>query len=144
MEDTSDTTVTLFGVVTAVGLLMAVVFPFLLVVSIPLALVINLVGAAVYILGMDQLIAVLSMRQTPLIAYLTGPDPDRIPRWVYIGLAAGGLTLAGSATLLYYGTVAPHNTAGWFDLAGSWALLVLGGGVFRYPMTFLWEYWREV
>lgn len=116
---------------------------FLQVFSLPVDLVIVLVGSIAWIHGVFQLFARLSPSQSRVLAYFTGGNPEGIPRWVYAGLVVGILAFAGNVILYYYGFYLPYGSARDFEFYTAAVLFVLGGQTLWYPMVFLKGYWRE-
>ena len=147
VKATTDSTVALYLGLAVVGALL-ILFSLFVVVSLSINLIIILVGGLAFYNGVILLFARLAPSRSPIFRYLTGGDPDSIPRWVYLGLLVGVPAVAASFILFYYASyvnassTAAHAAAG-FEFYASVILLVIGGVPISYCVAFLRGYWGE-
>ena len=147
VKATADSTLAFYLGLAVVGAFMILVSLFV-VVSLFINLLIILVGSLAFYNGVILLFARLAPSQSAVFRYLTGGDPESVPRWVYLGLLVGVPAVAASFILFYYASyintssTAAHGTAG-IEFYASVILLVIGGVPISYCVAFLRGYWGE-
>ena len=106
-------------------------------------LLIVFAGSYVFAYGLIPFFGYLPPIRSTLRAYLTGGDPERIPRWVYAGLFTGIPAEAGGFILFYYAISTADLGAAALEMNAGAALFGIGIEPLRYSVAFLRGYWVE-
>jgi len=139
---TPRSTLAFYFALAVVGAIL-ILIPLLGVASLEVGLLILFVGAVAFYNGVILLVAHLAPRKSGILAYLTGGDPESIPRWAYLGLVVGVPAVAGSFILFYYASYTPDRRIAGLEYYASDILLVIGGVPLSYCVAFLRGYWGE-